>query len=717
MVVVSEHLSGSVRMGRVPAALTGFVGQPGKIQSIRDLIATARLVSLTGPGGGGKTRLAIEVAGSLEHKFPGAVCWVDLASLADSSGVARALANALGVREEPGRALLGSVIAHVADARRILVLDNCEHLLPDVAESIRTLLSECPGLRVLATSREMLGVAGELVWQVPTLSVPSADDALSQEKLLDYESVQLFRERAQAVQAGFTVDERNAPAIARICRGLDGLPLAIELAAARVRVLSVLEIAEALEDRLALLTAAGYTAVDRHRSLRAVLDWSYRLLTEPERRLFAQLSVFKGTFSLDAARAVHDKGYGESDPLELLAHLVDRSLIVASSEGRRARYTLSETVRLYTDEHLRRSGEDVATQLRLVSWCAAFTERAEPELFGPDQTQWLDQLELERGNLSAAVHICVREKAAASDGLRITAALWRFCYLRGYYTEGRSWSNTMLASASAENTPAPVRARALVGAGNLAYLQCAYDEATEQLEKALAIYRDLSDTPGVAKVLQSLGSVARERGRYEVASALHTETLTLWRRLNHVEGAARAINSLSLLAWLQEDLSSAAALAEQALGQYRVIGDSEGIVWSLINLAASAVYGGDSDQAEQVLRESLSRSRAIGYREGVAWSLNLLGILALQKHDVRAARTRVVARQPARALGTWRSVAHVQRARGDGSSGRRRRANRSWRAHARCCGGDACGRRRPRAAGRTDDDRADRRPRRHRPRC
>ena len=551
-------------------------------------MATSRAVCLTGPGGCGKTRLAMEVAGPAGGHAADRVCWIDLTPLSEARSIPRALADALGVRESAGRALLDSVTAHVGDACHLLVLDNCEHLLPGCAEIAHRLLVECPGLRVLATSREILGVDGEVVWPVPPLSMPARGTAPPAESLREYESVQLFCARAEVAHPGFVLDDSNATAIARICRGLDGLPLAIELAAARVRVLSIDEIANALENRLAVLTV-GDRGTDRHRSMRAVLDWSYRLLTAPERKLLAELSVFTTGCGLDVLQAVHDAKEGDPPVLELVANLVDKSLVTTVAERGRTRYSLLETVRLYAAEHLRRADGEALVQAKRAAWYVAFAEEMEPNLSGPDQAHWLDRVEAERGNATGVLRWSLNGAGNPEDGLRVIAALWRFCYLRGYYTEGRRWLDAALAATP--GAALPMRAQALVGAGNLAHMQCEYDEATERLEDALAVYREMSDERGVAAVLHSLGSVARERGRYDTSRALHTESRTLWRRLEDAEGIARSANYLSLLAWLEHDVPSATTFAEEALEGYRVVADGEGVAWSLINLAASALYG------------------------------------------------------------------------------------------------------------------------------
>ena len=565
------------RTSRLPVALSAYVGRRGELDAVRSALAASRAVCLVGPGGCGKTRLAMEVAHDRDRREPDTVSWVDLAPFTDPARVPRALINALDVPDSPGRPLLDAVSTHLRDRRHLVVLDNCEHLLATCAEIVADLLRECPQLHVVVTSREVLGVDGETVWQVPPLSTPAVGVA-SAEELRNTESAQLFAARAQVVRPGFAIDDANALPVARICRGLDGLPLALELAAARVRMLSVDEIADALEDRLALLTAAGYAATDRHRSMRAVLDWSHRLLSEPEARLFANLSVFTDGCTLDAARAVHSGEPGEPDVFDLVAHLVDRSLVLTRSDGGRTRYLLPETVRVYAAEHLEHAGGTAAAQLRLLAWCVEFVAQADAELSGPGQATWLDRIEQERGNLGAAVRRALLAPADPQDGLRIVAGLWRFCYLRGYYTEGREWLDSILTATAdaAPSAPTAVRARALVGAGTLAFLQCDYDEATNRLEDALAAYRALGDDRGVAASFSrwaawpASAAGTRPPGRC-------TWRAGLWRELDDPQGVARSANYLGLLAWLQEDLRTATTFAEDAFAQFRADGDGEGI--------------------------------------------------------------------------------------------------------------------------------------------
>lgn len=618
--------------GRIPVALSSFVGRERELAAVVAALREARVVCLTGPGGDGKTRLAMAVAAELRPQFRGRLWWVDLAALADPASVPRALANAVGVRESAGRPLLDSVITHLDDDEGLLVIDNCEHLLPGCAESIAAVLTACSRVRVLATSREVLGVSGEVVWPVPPLSVPGRD---ATDDIGEYEAVRLFCDRAAALRPGFALDADNAPAIARICRRLDGLPLAVELAAAQIRALTVDEIADTLDHRLMLLAGTGRTGPDRHRTLGAALAWSHRLLTEPERRIFAELSVFQGGFTLDAAQAVHAPAADDSQVVALLTQLVDRSLLTSATTGRRTRYNLLEPVRMYAAEELERSGRTAEVAERHVAYVIALTEQAEPELFGAGQREWLDRLDADRANLAAAMRWTLSARGRAEDGLRVIAPLCRFAYLRGYYSEGRGWADAALAAAP--DAELRLRAKVLSGSGNIAYLECDYAGAIARLEEALTAFQQLADDGGVARVLQCLGSVARERAHYERSRELHEQARALAGRLGDGEESARALNYLALLAWLQGDLDNGASLAQEALAQFRRLGDAEGIAWALLNLGAIAGYGEKWTQGEALLRESLASSRSVGYREGVAWSLNQLGVLAARQGRTAAA--------------------------------------------------------------------------------
>jgi predicted ATPase/two-component SAPR family response regulator len=538
------------------------------------------------------------------------------------------------VSEQPDISPTDTLADFLRSRRILLILDNCEHVIESCAALVNALLGACEDLRVLATSREPLRVAGEANWAAPSLSMPDAEPINDLRVLSRYESVQLFVERARSRSPRFALTRENAGAVADICRRLDGIPLAIELATARLGVLAVEQICERLEDSLGFLTTGERARAPRQRTLRAALEWSYELLTEPERRLFGRLSAFAGGWTLEAAEAVGARsGVHEGEVLDVLASLVDKSLVLAevSADGVR-RYRLLETVRQHAAEKLAASGEEKSVRQRHGLFFLEMAERSEPELGGTEQVAWLDRLERDLDNLRTALG-WFRESEQSEANLRLAGALWRYCYLHGHYEEGLGWLEGALARGGP--TPRSYQAQTLLGAGFLALLQCEYDRARDRLEDALALYGGLGDDRGVASASQMLGSIARERGDYARSEALHEEGLAIWRKLGDEAGEAQALNYLGYVAWLQEKHERAKELCEEVLLRFRRLGDNEIIAWAMISQAAAALYAGDRRHARTLLGESCTLSEGAGYKEGIAWSLNLLGVLTHREGDHR----------------------------------------------------------------------------------
>jgi predicted ATPase/DNA-binding CsgD family transcriptional regulator len=577
---------------------------------VEELLAGTRLLTLTGPGGCGKTRLALAVASDLIERFEEGAWWVELAPLSDPSLVPQTASQALGVREAPGYSFTERLREHLKPKETLLVLDNCEHLVAACAALADALLHACPDLRILATSRQALGITGETAWIVPPLTLPDPLDPQALEDLGRYDAVRLFVERAKSVVSGFELTEGNAPTLARLCQRLDGMPLAIELAAVRTRVLSVEQIAERLDDCFGLLTGGSRTALPHQLTLRATMDWSYDLLGQRERSLFRRLPVFAGGFSLEAAEAVcAGEGIEKRDVLELLSHLADKSLVVVQERNGEARYRLLETIRQYGREKLRASGELPKTQTRHSHFFVRLAEEAEPELTGAEQRVWLDRLEAELDNLRAALGWSL-EGGEPEVGLRLAGALWWFCYLRGHYGEGREWLEGALGGS--EDSPAPLRTKALTGSGVLAFLQCEYEGATALLEESLALYRDLGDERGIATALQTLGSVAREQGHYARAQALHEESLTLSREAGYREGVAWSLNELGLVEQRRGDDERGTALLEESLDLHRDLGDRWRAASVLEGLSGSARKRGQTERAARLLGAADALREAIG---------------------------------------------------------------------------------------------------------
>ena len=621
----------------LPGSLTSFVGREREKEEVRRLLGTARLLTLTGVGGAGKTRLAQEVARDLARAYPDGVYLVELAPLADAALVTYAVAEALEVREQPDRSLTETLVEVLREKELLLILDNCEHLVDAAAHLSETLLRSCPHLKILATSREVLGTPGEVTWLTPSLSGPSEHHRPPIEELEGYESVRLFVERARYRNPTFVLTPQNAGAVAEICERLDGIPLAVELAAARVG-LSVDQIAGRLDDSLKLLTAGSRTVTPRQRTLRGTVDWSYELLDEPERKLFGRLSVFAGGWTLEAAEAVGEGGGIEQDDvLDLLPRLVDKSLVVAEATGDGGvRYRLLEPIRQYGLERVEGSGESDAVRRRHAAFFHALAEEAEPELSGSQQVTWLKKLEAEHPNLRAALAWSL-DGDEPQTGLRLAGALWRFWHAHGHLSEGRPWLEKALARRDATSPTA--RAKAFRGAGALAWAQGNLDRAERCFDECLALHRRVGDRRGMAAALNGMGNVVQNRGDYTRSNALFEESLKLCRELEDGEGIARALINLGATAFYQDDYSRAAAFFQESLALYREMGDRDGIAISLNNLAEVARMEGEYARAAELGKEGLILFREMEDRWAVLQTLIGLGRLAVvQGHIERAAR-------------------------------------------------------------------------------
>ena len=633
----------SLSTGRLPVRLVPLVGRQRELQDVVDSLSRSRLLTLTGPGGTGKTRLALAAAGAARASFAGGVCWVELAPIDDPAIVARAVASQLGVLESPGQDVTETIAGHLGDGSMLMVLDNCEHLAAAVAELAERLLGICPALSILTTSREVLGVDGERSWPVPPLSLPRAEVAPAAAVLAGFDAIKLFEQRAQLVLPSFRLTDDNAAAVLQICSRLDGLPLAIELAAARMRILSAGQLAGRLNDIFTVLVGGARTAPRRHQALRATLDWSHDLLAEDERTVFRRLAVFSGGFTLTAAEQVAaGSDIHPQRMLELLTQLADKSLLRVDHANGAARYHLLATVRDYALERLAAAAEDQAARQAHLRCFVDLVEHIEPRIdrggegHGPGSLErGLDRLDAETPNLRAALEFA-RDCGDALAALRIAVPLGRYAYLRGHYREVREWMDS--AVAAGPHASAALRAKALLGSGRLALLQCDYVPAVRRLETALRLYRELDDAQGIASVLQVLGSVAREQGRYARAMELHAESLAIAHATGDWRAAATAHDSLGFASWLQRDFDRATAECTTALGMFRELGHVVGIASSLLNLGAVARYQGALDRAAALLAESRSLSEGIGFREGIAWSLEQLGLLAADRGDPGAAR-------------------------------------------------------------------------------
>ena len=618
------------RPSNLPLQLSSFVGRVQELAATRELLRKSRLVTLIGAGGIGKTRLALQVAAELLDDYPDGVYRVELAPIADPAMVPTAVASAIGVHEEAGLPLQQMLTAYLEPRSMLLILDNCEHLVAACADLVEMLLRFCPRLTILATSREVLGVEGETIYGVPPLALPDVRHRTPVDDLAQYAAVRLFGDRATAVRPSFSLTDRNAEAVTQICRRLDGIPLAIELAAARMRALTAEQIAARLDDRFRLLAGGHRTAIARHQTLRTALDWSYELLDEPERILFRRLSVFAGGWTLEAAEAICAvDGVDASDVLDLLMRLVDKSLVLADEFQERERYHLLDSIRQYAGERLVAAAEATAMGHLHADWFLSLAERAEPELWGRDEDRWIDLLEIEHDNLSAALAVGAAGPETAEHLLRMAGALSRFWEVRGHLSEGRQWLER--AMEQVESAPLADRARALCGAGVLARHQGDYDAALRLLEGALGGYRQLGDNHGAAVALLHMGAVARRLGDFTRAAALLDESLSLRRQLGDRREIAQSLTALRVLARDQEWYKQAEQLFEESLPTFEDLGAKQGQAIAPTNLGAVAMRQSQMPRAQERFERALALCSASHDRQGIALSLlDLAAVVAWQ---------------------------------------------------------------------------------------
>jgi len=627
----------------LPRQLTTFIGREREIAEAKRLLAETHLLTITGPGGSGKTRLSLEIGARLLSEYPDGVWLVEFAHLADPARVPQVLATALSVREEADRPLLVTLVDHLRPKRVLLLLDNCEHLIDACAGLADTLLRGCPEVKILPSSREALGLTGEVVFRVPPLSLPDSRLVPALERLAEYEAVRLFVDRAIAVKPDFTLTDDTAAAVVQICRRLDGIPRAIELAAARVRTLSVQQITAHLDERFRLLTGGSRTALPRHQTLRGLIDWSYGLLSEAERELFRRVSVFVGGWTLEASVAVcAGVDVDRYDIVELLGRLVDKSLCLIDGEGSDPRYRLLETIRQYGFEKLAETSEGQVVRARHRDFYLGFAEDAEPRLQGPEQVAWLQRLEADHDNLRAALRWsldCDETEAA----LRLGSALSLFWDTHGYVREGREWLDELLAHAR-ERPTSTVTARRALGkvldaASRTRARWSEFPQATEFLTQGLAVWRELGDKRGIAEALNNLAVGATQSGDRVRARVLVAESLALFRELSDKRGTAHALNNLAEILRGDGDLPGARALFEESVPLFEAIEERRGLSHALDNLGGILTAQGDYGPAEALYSRSRRLAEELGDNHAVATALRSLGGVAHHRGDHERARS------------------------------------------------------------------------------
>lgn len=637
---VQEPLPGpKSSITNLPTPMTSFVGRAREAADVKRMLSGARLLTITGTGGAGKTRLALKVASELLPEYPGGVWFVDLATLADPTLLPASVAAALGVREEPGRDLMSTLLDFIQPLKMLILLDNCEHMVRQCAALADTLLRACPALQILATSLMPLGIEYEVAWRVPSLSMPDSAWLPPLEVLPRYEAVRLFVERARLRRPDFDLTPNNAASVVQLCHSLDGLPLAIELAAARVRVLSVEQIVARLDERFRLLTSGtpAPTGAHRQQALTTLMDWSYDLLAEPEKSLLRGLSVFAGSFALEAVIALWSADLDEFEVIDLLTRLVDKSLVVVEERRGDARYRLLETIRQYAAGKLTASGEARDLQRRHRDWYMGLAEASQSELLSPRQGEWLERLEWEHDNLRAAIAWSLKSDPNSTAALRTTGALVWFWYFRGYLTEGRNYLAAALALPGSQQRIQD-RAKGLNAAGALAYLQSDYAPARAQLEDALSVGREVGDRRNTAFSLSFLGQVLTRQGDPS-GEELCAQGMELFREIGDTWGLALALDFLGEMAWARGDDARAMDLHDESLALYRELGDKWGIALEISNFGRVALRRGDYEQARARLEEALVLQREVGDQWSVAWTLHNLGDAARCSGDIGSAGT------------------------------------------------------------------------------
>ncbi len=635
------ELTRTPRLNNLPIQLTSFIGREQEITGIKQLLSSrssVRLLTLTGAGGCGKTRLAIQVANDLLDVYQDGIWLVELAPISDPGLVPQTVATVLDVREQEGRTFVETLSSYLQSKELLLILDNCEHLLSGCAQLAEALLHVCPKLQILTTSTARLNIAGETVYLVPVLSLPKPEHLGRIEELGRSEAVRLFVERAASILPTFVLNQQNAAPVMALCQHLDGIPLAIELAAARVKILTVEQITERLDNRFRLLVNSSRTALPKHQTLRATMEWSWHLLSAGEQILFRRLSVFSGSFTLEAVEKIcNDKPIEEGQPLDLLAHLIDKSLVAVANQAHATRFRLLETVREYAREKLSESGETAQVRERHLEFFLKLAEEVEPKLKGEAQGLWLERLEVEHDNLRAALQWSVKEKENAGLGLRLASALVDFWQVRGEFTEGRRWLEITLKQS--HDTLAPWRAKALLGVGELAFFHGDFAASRSLLEGSLVIFRELGNKPGIAYSLFRLGITATLQCDLAAARSFFEDSLVIFREVGHQPGIAYVLYGQGHLAHTQGEWAAARVLLEESLMIFRELGDKQGIVLALQDLGMVMAELGDCALGRSILEESMAIGRELGSRFDVSRTAWALGRVAYLEGNYALARS------------------------------------------------------------------------------
>jgi predicted ATPase/DNA-binding SARP family transcriptional activator len=629
----------AARITNLPIPISSFVGRNRELARIKRLLASERLVTLTGAGGSGKTRLAIHAATDLIDSFKDGVWWVELVPLSDAKLVPSAVAKALGIDTQSDQPLIETLAKYLQQKQILLVLDNCEHLIEACAKLVEYLLLACTELKILTTSREALGLTGEKIWQVPTMSLLDAQSITLAELLMQYEGINLFVERASTVGRNFALDERNASTVAQVCQQLDGIPLAIELAAARIKTMSIEQIAKRLDDRFQLLTAANRTAQARHQTLRAAIDWSYELLSEAERRLFCRLSVFSGGWTLEAAEAVcSGDGIEKKDITNLLARLVDKSLVTVHAEGQP--YGMLETMKQYGNEKLTEEGGQERGLERHLDYYLKMANKGDQKLRGPEQFVWLKWFDFERDNLASAMEIALNSLGTLEKGCELVCSLCWYWKMVGDYPSMKNWLEMALSkSTDLGRTPAKAKLLLNVGLYSVAGLHWLEPlEAQSTIQESLEIWQKLGPdfTLQSAQCMLIKGWTQKSRFDNDKGYDYFNRAIAIFEKENATWWHAWALNFWgSMLVQDSKDVQTIQKLLEEETTLWKKTGDqctSTVVLWDLGDMACER---GDFIEAQGYYQESLQRYRRFGAKSYIFQSLVHLGDIArgLKQYD------------------------------------------------------------------------------------
>lgn len=617
------------RPNNLPIQLTNFIGKKEEIQTVKQRLNQTHLLTLTGAGGSGKTRLALQIGADVIDEFQNGVWFVDLAQIVDESLLPQKFMISLEIAEDPLISNTDTVINFLKKKNLLIIIDNCEHLINASSELVEKILLNCPGSKIIATSREALKCSGETLHRVSSLSLPDLKGKATAEILCQYESVKLFIDRAVSVNSNFTVTNSNAPALADICHRLDGIPLAIELAAARIKVLSVEQIQEKLSDRFKLLTGGKRTALPRQQTLKALIDWSFDLLSDNEKILWRRLSVFPGGWNLQNAEEIcSDENLDVYEILDLISGLLEKSVIVFNEPD--GRYKMLETIRQYGEEKLKESGEAKDMWTKQLKYYVSFAEKIIPELTGNKARYWLDNIEAEHSNIQVALYWAVEDNLT-EDGCRLVCALGKYWEVRSYVRECANWLEKFLAMKN--NIPDLLLAKSLKLAGIMNSIKGNFMEGQIYLHQALEIFRKYNDIGGITSSLNILGLNACDTGEYSEAKEFLNECLELIKNTDNKLGIANTYNSLGLVCLSEGKFEEAKELFNESLKLSRAMEDSQYIGIGLNNLAQAEIHLGNSDTAEKLFEDGLKIEMELNNQHGIIISLSNIATIASLKGD------------------------------------------------------------------------------------